>query len=548
MPIIEGPTAQKKSYDACIVGSGPAGLGVALPLADAGLKVLIVEAGDLEPSTAPWPSERLECEGTHADAGQIKCRALGGTSALWGGRTLPFARQDFELNGWPIKSEDLAPYEELSAVFLGAQSPGQPFLDMDAAEPFDLDAVEVLADMGSLCLWQRDRIAAQDGPDILLRATAVGLLFERDASGHTRCAGVRLRLGDSEEAADLKVPTTVLAEGGIETTRLLLAERFRSPEALGHLEALGHYYTGHLTGSIASIAFPKHVSTVNFGWRPLPGRGSARRIFRSSGGAISEGANMMFWLRNWPANDASHGSAVLSAMHLVKRALGREEAVQMSPGPGLAEALPDSSSALLHVRNLVADSVPSLPALPDVFRARFNRRRAKLDHLIPTASNTYRLSYHAEQEARADNRIELAGDVRRDVLPDISIRFDFSETDVERVLHGHTLLAKSLMPSGLAMIKYDHPPEARAAHVRLLALDGYHQTGTMRMGTSLRDSVVDRDCRVHGLRDLYLSGSAVFRSSGAQQPTHAIVATSMRLADHLASRHRNTHPITATAS
>ena len=48
------------------------------------------------------------------------------------------------------------------------------------------------------------------------------------------------------------------------------------------------------------------------------------------------------------------------------------------------------------------------------------------------------------------------------------------------------------------------------------------------------DGVVDRDCRVHGLANLFIAGSSVFRTGGFSNPTLTIVALAHRLADHLA--------------
>ena len=65
-------------------------------------------------------------------------------------------------------------------------------------------------------------------------------------------------------------------------------------------------------------------------------------------------------------------------------------------------------------------------------------------------------------------------------------------------------------------------------------LAGYHHMGTTRMGTTPRDGVVDRDCRVFGIDNLYIAGSSVFRTSGHANPTLTIVQLALRLVDHLA--------------
>jgi choline dehydrogenase-like flavoprotein len=53
------------------------------------------------------------------------------------------------------------------------------------------------------------------------------------------------------------------------------------------------------------------------------------------------------------------------------------------------------------------------------------------------------------------------------------------------------------------------------------------------MGREPRLSVVDADCRVHGVENLFVAGSSVFGMSGYANPTLTIVALALRLADRL---------------
>jgi choline dehydrogenase-like flavoprotein len=64
----------------------------------------------------------------------------------------------------------------------------------------------------------------------------------------------------------------------------------------------------------------------------------------------------------------------------------------------------------------------------------------------------------------------------------------------------------------------------------------YHYIGTTRMSTGARDGVVDTDCRVHGVDNLYVAGSSVFPTAGHVNPTLTIVALALRLAEHLNAR------------
>jgi len=60
-----------------------------------------------------------------------------------------------------------------------------------------------------------------------------------------------------------------------------------------------------------------------------------------------------------------------------------------------------------------------------------------------------------------------------------------------------------------------------------------HHLGTTRMSDNPRDGVVDSNCRVHGMTNLYVAGSSVFPTGGHANPTLTLIALTLRLADHL---------------
>ena len=55
--------------------------------------------------------------------------------------------------------------------------------------------------------------------------------------------------------------------------------------------------------------------------------------------------------------------------------------------------------------------------------------------------------------------------------------------------------------------------------------------------------VVDSDCRMHAVHNLYVAGSSVFPTAGYVNPTLTIVALALRLADHLLSADRSKRPV-----
>jgi choline dehydrogenase-like flavoprotein len=65
---------------------------------------------------------------------------------------------------------------------------------------------------------------------------------------------------------------------------------------------------------------------------------------------------------------------------------------------------------------------------------------------------------------------------------------------------------------------------------------GDRHMGTTRMHDDPKRGVVDANCRVHGIENLFIAGSSVFTTSGAANPTFTILALTFRLADHLQNR------------
>ena len=63
--------------------------------------------------------------------------------------------------------------------------------------------------------------------------------------------------------------------------------------------------------------------------------------------------------------------------------------------------------------------------------------------------------------------------------------------------------------------------------------NAHHHAGTTRMAASLVDGVVDADCRVHGVGNLYVAGASVFPTAGYANPVLTIVALAARLAERL---------------
>jgi choline dehydrogenase-like flavoprotein len=150
------------------------------------------------------------------------------------------------------------------------------------------------------------------------------------------------------------------------------------------------------------------------------------------------------------------------------------------------------------------------------------------------APRTYQLKNVMEQAPNSDSRVTLGLDrdrlgCRRPVL-----RWRLSSVDKSTAHRAHAILGEELSRSGLGTMTSSMGSEADPlpASVR----GARHHIGTTRMHADPRRGVVDADCRVHGIANLYVAGSSVFPTSGAANPTLTIVALALRLARHLQNR------------
>ena len=121
----------------------------------------------------------------------------------------------------------------------------------------------------------------------------------------------------------------------------------------------------------------------------------------------------------------------------------------------------------------------------------------------------------------------------RDELGMLRLKIDlqFAQQDIDSVVTAHQHWDRHLRNHNCGYLRYltDDPP----ASVWEQAGDGFHQIGTTRMSAEPSRGVVDTDCQVHGIDNLFVASSSVFVTAGQANSTLTIVAFALRLADHL---------------
>jgi choline dehydrogenase-like flavoprotein len=114
----------------------------------------------------------------------------------------------------------------------------------------------------------------------------------------------------------------------------------------------------------------------------------------------------------------------------------------------------------------------------------------------------------------------------------VELDWQLSDADRSSVVRATELLGAELGRAELGRLRLTINEEDATWPTDLAG--GWHHMGTTRMHDDPKHGVVDSDCRVHGMRNLFIAGSSVYTTAGSATPTLTIVALALRLADHLA--------------
>jgi choline dehydrogenase-like flavoprotein len=533
--------------DVCIVGAGAAGITLALQYLHGNQRVILLESGAMHANASTQHLYRAEIvpPPLHPPAEQYRVRRFGGSTTIWGGRCVPFDAQDFAPrpwvtpHGWPITYQALSRfYPQANEIceagdFVYAAShaiPGgmRPMLHGFAPLHFSTEAIERFSCPTDFGRRYRHRLAASRQVTVLLNANCTGLHV--DAAGISVTAVmVRTLAGVGFE---INAATVILAAGGLENARLLLASNARHPLGLGNAGGqVGRNYMCHIAGTAGVLRLRGPAIQVDHGYqRAQDGVYCRRRLSLTPQVQKDFGlASSILRLHFPPVPDPSHRSGPLSAIYLARRFIRAEYAARLT-----GAAPPTWQTRLAHLANIARDPGGTAGCLLHWLRRRTLARRKFPSIIVPARNGIFSLDYHAEQQPNPLSRVTLGEDVDRLGMRRLRIDWRASALDAHTVRETFRLLAADLESWGGATLDYD----ADAVEQLILGAGAYggHHIGTARMGNDPAHSVVDENCRVHGMRNLYVAGSAVFPTSSQANPTLTIVALALRLAEHLKER------------
>ncbi|MDH5241760.1 MAG: GMC family oxidoreductase [Gammaproteobacteria bacterium] len=501
--------------DICIIGSGPAGISLAAEFLGTAIDVCILESGGEQPDAeTQLLAGGLSTGHRYFSLMSTRLRMFGGTSGHWTGWCRPLDRIDFEArpwipySGWPLEFDELTEFYDRAQTVCDLGPYGYKLSDWLPAGNDHLLKESAGLDAKVIQFSPPTRFGPKYKRQIEESTNVIACLHANVTQINASPTGTEV---ESVSVATLtgrnfhvKAKTVVLAAGGLESPRLLLMSDSIQKEGLGNgKDVVGRYFMNHTFLPVGFVV-GSHLAEGDSSFVQFQG------VHQQSGGP----ARVQAYLAVSPEVQARERIANVS-FNLVPTDLST-----------LIYGSDDNATWFeklgLTIRNF-----------DEVFLGAANRAYARFnpDKLQPV----YSILSITEQTPNPASRVTLVSE--RDALGQrlLNLEWRLSDIDFFSWKRSHVIIGAELARAGSGRIVSD-------VMERDAWPDGYigdwHHMGTTRMSDSDREGVVDRNCRVHGISNLYIAGSSVFPTSGYANPTLTIVALSLRLADHL-KRERN---------
>jgi choline dehydrogenase-like flavoprotein len=305
--------------------------------------------------------------------------------------------------------------------------------------------------------------------------------------------------------------------GGLETPRILLNSDTQDPKGVGNgHDVVGRYFMEHPHVDSAHLAIGENIDT-GYAYSHDRQTGTDGHPI-TPGICVTDAARRRFKILNHSATTGfkTHRETSLGYRAWLNLTGNGTDSEDQGTWQEIKALIDDIDGAALGLYN-------------DVFEA------------VDVAPQRVWLFARCEQSPNPDSRVVLTDEVDRLGLRRIGLDWRLTALDKHTIRTASKIVAREIGRLGLGRARLprwlqnkdgDYWVDDRDSPRRRLQ-GGNHHMGTTRMALDPRRGVVDQDCRVHGVENLYIAGSSVFPTCGFANPTLTIVELALRLVDHL---------------
>ena len=488
--------------DICIIGAGAAGISMALEWINTPYKIILLEGGGFEYEAAMQDLYRGKTTGQrYFPLESARLHYFGGTTGHWAGFCSTFEPIDFEKrdwiphSGWPIKREDLDPFYARAHQNLDL---GPYEYSYDYWAKTDPARVSLTFDKESLFnkIWQfspptrfgtkyKDAIVYAANIHLYTYANATDIQANENASVIEELTVKNL----AGKQHTVKAKYFVLACCAIQNARLLLASNKQAPKGLGNDEDnVGRYFMEHLEIKSAEMWFPR--------LDPL-------RLYAVDFSKTKWRAELAITAKKQREYRILNGTASFTPLEVAK----------------------------------------NQPAFIDIWKSSDPKEREKaFDKFgevekkanIKSGHKAYQMFTRMEQAPNPNSRITL--DSERDALgmPRAMLHWELTLLEKHSLRGIYEIIGKEMGKTAKGRVRLlEYLQDIKDSSWPQFTGGGWHHMGTTRMGTDVKTSVVDANCQVHGIANLFTAGSSCYVTAAAPNPTLTLVALTLRLSDHL---------------
>ncbi|WP_299489557.1 GMC oxidoreductase [Acaryochloris sp. IP29b_bin.137] len=536
------PENEVLEKDICVIGSGPAGLTLALEFLNRKQEVCLVESGGLN-----FDEETQELAGgevigdPYPSLSSLRCRQLGGTSHYWeaqagyhnpGFRCLPLDDIDFEErswiphSGWPFKKIHLDPFYErahkvcqIGSYSYGVNNQEDEEDQPDQPLPFKGDCL--LTKMSyygfrkPFTSQYPEKIRQSKNVTVLIHANVIDIRTNESSNQVER---VKIACLQGKQFF-LKAKIFVLATGGIENARMLLLANHQQKEGLGNQHDLvGRFFMERpvvKSGMLVPRTKQLFKTTALYDVKELQGTPAMAWVamqqdFMRSEHLMNNGAQL--FPKPLPRQIEATRSA-RKLFTLLKKRQFSDETTQLVIASLRGFDYLVSAGFWSMVRRFPGLQRGDWSYLP------YEKQRFSLFEVI----------YQIEQAPNPNNRVVLGDTLDRLGLPRVKVNWQLNDIDIQNIERVQDIWKAEFKKAGIGDLQLCSSKDNLIFYKPAMA----HHIGTTRMSDSPRYGVVDANCCVHGIANLFVAGSSVFPTAGYANPTLTIIALALRLADHI---------------